>query len=83
MAKIGNLGLTIIAVIIAITSILWFSNNQMITISSIIVLLSLVGVDIWGMYESDRLVKNISKQYKYPDMEENKNTENLTNENTT
>lgn len=64
LAKIGNIGLTSIAIIIAIISILWFSNNLLITIATIIVLLGLVGVEIWGMTKTDKMIREVKKNYE-------------------
>jgi hypothetical protein len=64
LAKIGNLGLTTIAVMIAIISILWFSSNQLLIAVSILVLFILGGVEIWGLTRTELMVKEIKKNYE-------------------
>lgn len=64
LALIGNLGITLIAVVIAIASILWFSRHYLATGIVTIVLLSFVAVDFWAMKQPARMVRKIRKKYK-------------------
>lgn len=63
LAKIGNLGLTIISVIIAIIPIVLLNTQMLLTILAIIIFSFLIGIDAWVMNSPNRLIKKVNKHY--------------------
>ena len=63
LATIGNLGLTIITILIAVFPIIWFNDQTGISIVSVMFFTLLIGVDIWAMKTSKRLMRNADNYF--------------------